>query len=204
MLFLLTGGIIYSQELNNKFIGKIIIIDPGHGGVDSGTVSGNLLEKDLNLSISLKLRDELIKSGFNVIMTRDGDYDLSSPNIKRRKKSDFDNRIELINNSNADLYLSIHINYLDQAKYYGAQTFYTKGNKLLADVVQASFKTYLNSPLDSKEMSEDIYMYKKLNIPGILIECGFISNYKEKKLLVNADYQMKIVNSIIKGLNKYY
>lgn len=204
MVMLLTSVVSYSKELNTKLINKTIVLDAGHGGKDKGTSVDGTYESDINLNIVLKLRNELIKQGVNVILTRDGDYDLSSPNISRRKKSDFDNRIKLINNSNADLYISIHINYLDETKYYGAQVFYTNSNKKLADVIQDKFIKKLNSPMSSKELSDSIYMYKKLNIPGVLIECGFISNAKERKLLVSEEYQDKIVDSIISGLIDYY
>lgn len=204
MVMLLTSVVSYSKELNTKLINKTIVLDAGHGGKDKGTSVDGIYESDINLNIVLKLRNELIKQGVNVILTRDGDYDLSSPNISRRKKSDFDNRIKLINNSNADLYISIHINYLDETKYSGAQVFYTNSNKKLADVIQDKFIKKLNSPMSSKELSDSIYMYKKLNIPGVLIECGFISNAKERKLLVSEEYQDKIVDSIISGLIDYY
>lgn len=192
------------KDLNPKLIGKRIIIDVGHGGKDSGTVYDDIKEKDLNLSIALKLKEELIMNGVDVIMTRDGDYDLALPNANRRKKSDFDNRIEMINDSGANMYLSIHINYLGNAKYYGAQVFYTKGNNDIADYIQEEFINDLKSPMNSRILSNDIYMYKKLNIPGVLIECGFLSNSKERKLLVDDSYQYKIVRSIVKGLINYY
>ena len=192
------------KDLNPKLIGKRIIIDVGHGGKDSGTVYDDIKEKDLNLSIALKLKEELIMNGVEVIMTRDGDYDLALPNANRRKKSDFDNRIEMINDSGANMYLSIHINYLGNAKYYGAQVFYTKGNNDIADYIQEEFINDLKSPMNSRILSNDIYMYKKLNIPGVLIECGFLSNSKERKLLIDDSYQYKIVRSIVKGLINYY
>lgn len=202
MLF--TGSVVYMKDLNPKLIGKRIIIDVGHGGKDSGTVYDDIKEKDLNLSIALKLKEELIMNGVDVIMTRDGDYDLALPNANRRKKSDFDNRIEMINDSGANMYLSIHINYLGNAKYYGAQVFYTKGNNDIADYIQEEFINDLKSPMNSRILSNDIYMYKKLNIPGVLIECGFLSNSKERKLLVDDSYQYKLVRSIVKGLINYY
>lgn len=192
------------KDLNPKLIGKRIIIDVGHGGKDSGTVYDDIKEKDLNLSIALKLKEELIMNGVDVIMTRDGDYDLALPNANRRKKSDFDNRIEMINDSGANMYLSIHINYLGNAKYYGAQVFYIKGNNDIADYIQEEFINDLKSPMNSRILSNDIYMYKKLNIPGVLIECGFLSNSKERKLLVDDSYQYKLVRSIVKGLINYY
>ena len=106
------------------------VIDIGHGGVDPGTVVGNIYEKDLNLKIGLKLRDKLNANGASVILTRDGDYDLGTPNANRRKKSDFDHRIKIINNSNANYYLSIHLNYLNDSNYYGPQVFYNEENSL--------------------------------------------------------------------------
>lgn len=202
-MFFMIGNA-YLEVVNSKLIGKKIIIDIGHGGKDSGTVYENIKEKDLNLSIGLKLRDSLIKNGVYVEMVREGDYDLAVPNAIKRKRSDFDNRIKMINESNADMYISLHINYLDNPKYYGAQVFYTKGNDVIADSIQKEFINGLKSPMKSRKLIDDIYMYKKLKIPGVLIECGFISNESERKLLITDEYQNKIVENIVKGLINYY
>lgn len=199
-LMLLTCRVVYSYELDSKLVGKVIVLDAGHGGKDKGTSVNGVYESDINLVLVLKLKNELSKHGVDVILTRDGDYDLSSPNAFRRKKSDFDNRINLINNSGAHLYLSIHINYLNDTRYYGAQVFYTDGNKMLAKSIQEC----LDSPMNEKKLSNTIYMYKKLNVPGVLIECGFLSNDNERRLLQDNDYQNKLVESIVKGLLKYY
>lgn len=201
---LLTMGVCYSMEVETELLNKVIVLDAGHGGKDAGTSNDGIYEKDINLDIVLLLKDELIRSGATVILTRDGDYDLSTPNTNRRKKSDFDNRIKLINKSSADLYISIHMNYLDNSKYYGAQVFYTESNEILANVIQESLKSYLNTPLDEKKIGNTIYMYKQLNIPGVLIECGFLSNEEERKLLVDKEYQKRVVNAIIKGIMAYY
>ena len=203
-LTLLTSGIVYSHELDNRLVGKVIVLDAGHGGKDRGSNFGNVYESDINLSLVIKLKNALNKHGVDVILTRDGDYDLSSPDASRRKKSDFDNRIDLINNSGADMYLSIHMNYLIDSRYYGAQVFYTEENKELASLLQDSLIRYVESPLREKELSNSIYMYKKLKIPGVLIECGFLSNDKERRLLITDDYQNKIVNAIVEGLLRYY
>lgn len=201
---LLTSGIVYSHELDSRLVGKVIVLDAGHGGKDKGTSVGNVYESDINLSIVLKLKNALNKQGVDVILTRDGDYDLSGPNVSRRKKSDFDNRIKLINNSGADLYLSIHMNYLVDSRYYGAQVFYTKNNEILAKELQESMINNLGSPLKEKKLSNSIYMYKQLSIPGVLIECGFLSNDNERKMLVTDKYQEKIVDAIVEGLLKYF
>lgn len=184
--------------------GKIIIIDPGHGGKDPGTSYGDVFEKDLNLNIAFYLREELAKYGASIIMTREGDYDLSSANSMWRKKSDFDNRIKLINNSNASLYLSIHLNYLNDAQYYGAQVFYNKDNIELARIVQKTLNNKLEGEREIKQIPTNTYMYNKLNIDGILIECGFLSNYKERELLKTNAYQQKIASTIAEAISKYY
>lgn len=183
--------------------GKIIILDIGHGGDDPGTSYQNILEKDLNLAIGLELEKELSRNGASVISTREGDYDLASPNATRRKKSDFDNRIDLINKSKADVYLSIHINYLEDSSYYGGQIFYYgEENKKIAETLQTEFNT-ISYPRSIKPMP-NIYMYRHLKIPGVLVECGFISNKKEREKLITPAYQKEIAKSLTKGLIIYF
>lgn len=184
--------------------GKTIIIDPGHGSKDPGTSYGNVYEKDINLSISLFLEKELGALGAEVYLTRDGDYDLSKPNANYRKKSDFDNRIKMINESNADLYLSIHLNYLSNASYSGPQVFYNKENENMAKIIQSIMNEKLNGDREVKKIPSDTYMYSKLNMPGVLIECGFLSNGKERELLKTEEYQRKVAKSIAEGVQKYF
>lgn len=195
---------IYNVKATNNYplYNKIICIDPGHGGKDSGTNYNEIYEKNINLSISNYLNILLSKNGAIVNMTRDGDYDLSKPNASRRKKSDFDNRIKIINS--CDLYISIHINYLGNSKYHVAQVFYNNDNKLLAKTIQDEFSNNLNSNMKIKKMSSTYYLYRKLNIPGILIECGFISNTNERLKLITSDYQEEIATSITNGLINYF
>lgn len=183
--------------------GKYIIIDPGHGSKDNGTSYNDILEKDLNLSISKILEQELIKKGASVSLLREDDYDLSSPNSKRRKRSDFNNRIDFINKSNADIYLSIHINYLDSNKYSGSQVFYYgDNNKELANTIQM-YLNKINTPRSIKVMPR-VYMYNKLNIKGVLIECGFISNNKDRNNLIKSDYQQLLAKTITDALIDYF
>ena len=184
--------------------GKIIVIDPGHGMEDPGASYGNIYEKDINLSISLYLEKELSKLGASVILTRDGDYDLSTPNALHRKKSDFDNRIKLINESNADFYLSIHLNYLSDTRYSGPQVFYIKNTKKFAEVIQSSMNNYLDGERKVKKIPSDTYMYKRISVPGILIECGFLSNRSERDLLIKKEYQKRVATAIKEGILLYY
>lgn len=180
---LLLGAIFINSEVQAlmPLSGKVFIIDPGHGGKDPGTISGSTYESNINLSISKALELELVKSGATVILTRSGDFDLSTPNAKWRKKSDFDNRIKLINESKADMYLSIHLNFLNNSNYSGPQVFYnTDQNKEIAMVISELLNKELKTDREIKKIPNKTYMYDKLNVPGVLIECGFLSNPSEK------------------------
>ena len=184
-------------------VGKVIIIDPGHGGVDPGTTYKNVYEKDINLNISLYLEEYLSNYGATVILTRDCDADLSY-GAEHRKKTDFDNRIKIINDKYTDMYLSIHLNYLTNTKYYGAQVFYNKDNEVLANVIQEYINTNLDSDREIKEIPSSTYMYQRLEKPGVLIECGFLSNAAEREKLVTDEYQKKVAEVIADAIVKYY
>jgi len=108
----------FTREVKNSFalFGKLIILDPGHGGLDPGSVYKDEYEKTYNLELSISLKKELEQRGATVILTRSGDYDLSSPRANRRKKSDFDNRIKMINENKPDIYISLHMNYLQDTQ----------------------------------------------------------------------------------------
>ena len=192
----------YPVTASLPLLGKIIVVDVGHGGKDPGTVFGDIYEKDINLKISLELEKELSKFGATVLLTREGDYDLSSANAIWRKKSDFDNRIKFINESRADLYLSIHLNYLQDAFYNGIQVFGTKEHLEFAKIVQNNLNKNLNSNRDAKLIPRDTYMYNKLNPKGVLIESGFLSNVKERNLLITREYQKKVAKEIATSVTK--
>lgn len=204
---LLVSAIFINKEVKAMLplSGKTLIIDAGHGGADPGTTKNNIYEKDINLLISKNLEIELVKVGATVIMTRDEDYDLSSPNAKWRKKSDFDNRIKLINNSKANMYLSIHLNYLSDSSYSGAQVFYNNDtNKEIATVIQETLNKELNGNREIKKIPSKTYMYSKLEIPGVLIECGFLSNEAELNKLKTTEYQQKLAKTITNAIINYY
>jgi len=184
---------------------RIICVDAGHGGVDPGAMYGNVFEKDINLELSLKLKDELVKNGAMVFLTRNADYDLSSPNVSRRKKSDFDNRILLIKNSKCELYVSIHLNAEDNSSWSGAQVFYSnvnKENQKFAELMQNSYKENLSSKRKIKQV-KTLYMYEHIKVPGLLLEVGFLSNPNERYLLKTDKYQDKIVGATTKGIIEY-
>ncbi len=183
-------------------INKVIYLDAGHGGKDPGAYYKDIYEKDINLKIVLKLKDKLESLGAIVYLTRDNDYDLSEKGVSRRKKSDLGNRAKIINDSNADIYLSIHLNSSIHTSWNGIQVFYddiNAENKKIAEIFQKKFNKYLNDDKKTKEIST-LYMYKNINIPGVLLELGFISNPNDRYLLIKDDYQNKMIDIISKSL----
>lgn len=203
-LFLLTIFCNVNAYINEApLVGKVVYLDAGHGGVDPGAYYKDIYEEDINLSITLKLRDYLLTKGCTVYLTRDGDYDLSNPKARLRKRSDLSNRASLIDKSNADLYLSIHLNSSTSTAWKGAQVFYddiNKNNKDFALVFQKNFNSNLGSKREEKEI-KNLYMYKNIkNVPGLLLEVGFISNANERQLLNKEWYQNKIVKVITKSV----
>ena len=194
------------KKSNLELLGKVIYIDPGHGGPDPGTIYKNIYEKDINLEICKKLQTILEEEGAIVYLTRYGDYDLSKSYTGSRKKSDLNNRAKIINDSKADLYISIHLNSISSSTWSGAQVFYDDVNEKnydLALLMQEQLKTDLKTTRKVKEIST-MLMNRKIVIPGILIEAGFLSNPNDRYLLRQADYQYKIVESIKKGIIKYF
>lgn len=202
IVFLILFGL--RAEASLPLAGKLIVVDAGHGGLDPGTIYKDIYEKDINLKIALFLEEELSKLGAGVLLVRDSDQDLSNGVSDHRKRTDFDNRIKLINNSEADLYISIHLNYLTNSTYYGAQVFYNKKNEKLATKIQNFLNNNLDTDREVKKIPSSTYMYSRLNIPGVLIECGFLSNYKERNLLITEEYQRKLANVIAQSIVKYY
>lgn len=206
LLFLIIIISIFNVNASNltfPLLGKTIYLDAGHGGVDNGATVNNVKEKDLNLQIVYKLKETLTSAGATVLLTRKDDNDISNPNALYRKKSDFDNRIKLINNSNADLYISIHQNIYQNKKYSGPQVFYVKDNQKLAEIIQNTLNKYLNTKRKVKTINST-YMYKLLKKKGILIECGFISNDNERYKLKTEEYQLKLSKIITEGIITYY
>ncbi|MBP3765682.1 MAG: N-acetylmuramoyl-L-alanine amidase [Bacilli bacterium] len=193
---------------NNKLplFGKVIYLDPGHGGLDPGAMYGGIKEKDINLELSKRLEDRLIKMGAIVYLTRNGDYDLSSIYTNNRKRSDLSRRTNMINKSNCDMFLSIHLNAEDTNTWRGAQVFYddiNKENKKIANIFQTQFKRSLVSKRKIKKVN-DLYLQKRIKRPGVLLEVGFLSNANERYLLKTKTYQEKIVNTIVNSLLIYF
>lgn len=204
LICLYTFAIVRANTL--PLLGKVIYLDPGHGGKDPGAVWDSIYESEINLEISLEIQKELEKNGAIVYLTRYGDYDLSANYAELRKRSDLSRRANIINRSKADIYLSIHLNSDISTTWKGAQVFYNSindKNEKIAKIMQEQLGKDLNSKREYKKLN-DHYLYNRVKIPGILIEVGFISNANERYLLRQKDYQKKVAESIKDGLILYF
>lgn len=178
--------------------------DDSHGAPDGGAVgAGGTLEKDVNLDIVLKLREILESRGIKVILTRSGDsgiFDEDAETIHEKKVSDMHKRRDIINNSHADLFLSIHMNAFPKATSSGLHVFYSRSRpeaeptaKLITDKIASVTGA---EPHEVKTASDTLYLMKNPAVPAVLIECGFISNPDEERLLNTDEYRAKIAYAI--------
>lgn len=189
-----------------------IILDAGHGFPDGGaTGEDGSIESEINLKLILKLQKLLESANCNVILTRsdeNGIYDASSDTIRKQKVSDMKNRVEIANNSNAEIFLSIHMNKLEQSQYSGWQTFYKNSDetsKEIASNIQTSLNGFIKKGNNRTIKSiSGIYLTKNVKIPLVLVECGFLSNSEENKLLQTDEYQDQLAWSIYIGLIDYF
>lgn len=195
-----------ASVLSLDLLGKTIFLDAGHGGKDCGAIKNNIYEKDINLILVKKIEKKLVKKGAIVYLTREGDYDLANKNVKHRKRSDLSNRAKLINNSDCDIYLSIHLNSTLNSNWRGIQVYYDDNNEnnlILAKTLNKEFETF--SRLTRKIKKENnYYMYKQIKKTGVLIEAGFLSNPSDNYLLRDNNYQDKLVDVIVKGIENYF
>lgn len=206
ILFLCTFHFVRADEQEFALLGKVIYLDPGHGGLDPGAIYKDIEEATINLEISKRLMVTLEQEGAIVYLTRNGDYDLAVNNAINRKRSDLSRRGNIINRSLCDLYLSIHLNADTSTTWRGAQVFYddvnTKNEKI-AKIMQQVLKEDLKSTREYKETNE-MYLHKRVTRPGVLIEVGFITNPNERYLLTTENYQQKVANTIARGVIKYF
>lgn len=183
-----------------------VVVDAGHGGVDAGAVGVNgSHESSINLSVAKKLEERLKSCGINVVMTReteDGLYGLPTDGFKRR---DMRKRKEIIEQAQPNLVVSIHMNKSDVASVRGAQVFYHKGSKL-SEKLAACLQTSLNASSESKPrtaLTGDYYMLNCTSFTSVIVECGFLSNSAEEKLLADDGYRDKLAQSITEGIMAY-
>ena len=182
---------------------KIILIDAGHGGWDSGAISGNTEEKNINLEISKKLQSYLEQADATVFMTR-----IDDAKVAQSKKDDMYSRKLIAERSKADVFISIHQNFMSISSIHGAQVFYYRGSensKHLAECIQNEIKAFVinNNTFVPKE-NESYYVLRQTPMPAVIVECGYITNQIEKQQLLNPDYQERVAWAIYMGIVDYF
>lgn len=186
-----------------------IIIDAGHGGIDGGAVScTGVLESGINLEIALRLQDLSHLLGYDTVMIRTTDISIhtSGQTIAQKKISDLKERVRIINSVENGVLLSIHQNYFPDDRYSGAQVFYNgdEESAKLANILQDGFISALNPGSNRKvKKAKGIYLMEHIDCTGVLIECGFLSNYQEEMKLRSEEYQKQLCCVIIAGLSQY-
>lgn len=186
----------------------VIVIDPGHGGRDPGKVGiDNILEKDVNLSISMKLKSLLEHNDIKVIMTRDTDIGLYNEGDSNKKRADMHGRIRVIKDSKADLAISIHQNSFSEEYVKGAQVFYynkSSQGKQLAELLQKQIvETIADGNHRKAKPNDNYYMLKNTECPLAIVECGYLTNIREAGLLTEESYQERMAYAIHLALMRF-
>ncbi len=186
----------------------VVVIDAGHGGNDPGKVGvDGSLEKDINLQIATKLKWYLEQSDMDVVMTRESDIGLYEESDSRKKMADMKKRCDIIKENNADLVVSIHQNSYHEEEVSGGQVFYYKSSekgKKLAEILQKRFTYVLGD--ENRRLAKangNYYLLLHVKCPIVIVECGFLSNWKEALLLQEEDYQDRMAWTIHMGILEY-
>ena len=206
--FLAKRGAIYVQQSTVGEEKTCIVIDAGHGGTDPGKIGINgKKEKDINLQIAKELKKKLEKEGIEVVMTRESDEGLYNSSSRNKKVDDMKKRCKIIDEAKPVFTISIHQNSYPEEYVKGAQVFYygqSQEGKELAEILQESMVQQLDKENHrTAKANESYYLLKKTESPTGIVECGFLSNSEEAKLLADKDYQKKVAEAIHTGIKKY-
>ena len=192
---------VQSQQSLSK---KVIVLDPGHGGLDNGASVGKVNEDELNLKICFALKEELEKRGATVYLTRTDDQDMTRRNYNYSKQDDMYLRALKIDEYQPDLFLSIHLN-SSHSSAWGSQVFYYKkseNGKELAKCIHDSMKEVTGTKKDTS--SCEFYVLRATQSLGVLVECGFLSNANERGQLKSTKYHKRLAVSISNGIENYF
>lgn len=203
------------QSTENQAVAvKTVILDAGHGGEDPGAVSdySGLKEKDVNLNIVMLIKNLLEKDNYKVILTRDSDqliYSDEAKSILQKRREDLTKRKTIMDESGADIVISIHLNKFPQTKYHGAQVFFppnSPDSQKLANDLQNSIRLNVDNANDRVALvkKDQIMILKNLKTTTVVVECGFLSNPDEEKNLATEEYQNKLATAIKSGVDNYF
>lgn len=208
IMFLLTFAFSHIVAVSaSGYNGITIVLDAGHGGRDGGSVGVNgTIEKEINLRYTLALKEKLVSAGYRVELTRKTDDGLYLESAKNKKMSDLNARMEIIKRANPNLVISIHMNSFSSQSAHGASTYYRSGDEsgqIVSDLIQQSLNTYLGAP-STKGKVGDYYILNESYYTAVLIECGFLSNPEEERLLNTDEYLEKFVDAVYNAILLYF
>ena len=207
IICIITGSVVLVKTAYEKFT-YIIVLDAGHGGIDGGVtgVSTGVKESELNLKTVYILKQVFEKAGYKVVLTRKDDDGLYGNTGAGFKLRDLKKRKEIINSANAELVISIHMNKYQSSSRRGAQVFFKQNDiksKCLADKIQLRLNNMSESVRISNALKGDYYILNTSKIPAVIVECGFLSNVEDEKLLTNDSYLNKLALEIFNGAIDY-
>ncbi|MEG0259915.1 MAG: N-acetylmuramoyl-L-alanine amidase [Lysinibacillus sp.] len=192
-----------------------VVIDPGHGGEDGGASKDEIIEKTITLAIAQKVEKQLKKKGATVVMTRTKDGDVLTEHaptekygtMRERKKQDIFLRKQIVDKEKPDIFITIHANAIPETRWRGAQVFYHKEGhpegQVIAKAIQDSIRATLQNTEREALSIKQVYLLKKVEVPAVLVETGFISNDEERALLIDEKYQQKMAEAIVDGIENY-
>lgn len=195
--------------------GVKIVLDAGHGGQDGGASNGDIIEKDITLAVTKKVARQLTRLGAEVILTRSTDGDVLSEHApseqfstnRERKKQDIFLREALVKKHEPDLFITIHANAIPNSKWRGAQVFYHKGGHPNGEYLAKSIQQTIRETMENTDREalaiKQVYLLKKVEVPAVLVETGFISNEEERELLATDSYQDKMAFAIARGIENF-
>jgi N-acetylmuramoyl-L-alanine amidase len=203
------AGVAANTTTTSNVNSPTIVVDAGHGGIDAGVLGVNtdVKESNINLAISKYLKGYFTNAGFNCVLTRSGYGGLYETTARGFKMRDMLKRKQIIEDSNADMVISIHQNYCPLPSRRGGQVFYDEGSsggKNLAESIQTSLSNMDQSVTTHSPLTGDYFMLKCTQNPSVIVECGFLSNSEDEKLLIDESYQKAIAYAIFKGAVAFY
>ncbi len=203
-----TARYVAAESVEVKGEKPCVVLDAGHGGIDPGKVGiNNEDEKDINLQITLLVKKYLEANDIRVVLTREGDEGLYDSDVENKKVQDMKRRIELIEETDPAVTVSIHQNSYPEEYVHGAQVFYYETSaqgKLLAEMIQKQLVEKLD-PENKRQVkaNDSYYLLKKTKVPIVIVECGFLSNQKEAEKLCSPEYQERVAWAICMGILQY-
>lgn len=196
------GKYVTSDKIESKE--NVVVLDPGHGGDDPGKVGVNdALEKDINLEIAKKVKKYLEKEKIEVVMTREDDRMLAPEGSTNKKIEDMKERVRIMDDSLAELAVSIHQNSYHQAEINGAQVFYyshSQEGEKAATILQDALLSVDADNTRKAKANDTYYLLKRIKIPTVIVECGFLSNPEEAEKLATEEYQEQVAKAVAKGI----